>query len=84
MSGGILYIEEATVEATSGQMLLTLTSGGDAFRFHLPPSVAVPFRENIMRNGWAVLCAPDAEVTPLFAGCKGCSRVGAKRERTGR
>jgi hypothetical protein len=62
---GVLYIEEATVEATSGQMLITFKSGGDSFRFHLPPHVALKFRQTIMTDGWQVLCAPDAEVVPL-------------------
>lgn len=62
---GILYVEEAAVEATSGKMLVTFTSGGDAFRFHLAPHIALKFRETITRDGWQVLCASDAQVTPL-------------------
>ena len=62
---GILYIEAAAVEATSGRMLLTLTSGGEAFRFHLPANVAIRFRQTIMEDGWQVLCAPNAEVVPF-------------------
>lgn len=59
---GILYIEAASVEATTGQMLVTFKSGGEDFRFHLPPNVAIRFRDNVMKDGWQVLCAPDAEV----------------------
>jgi hypothetical protein len=64
---GILYIEAAKVEATSGQMLVTLTSGGVDFCFHLPASVAIKFRHKIMTDGWQVCCAPDAEVVPIRA-----------------
>ena len=59
---GILYIDAASVEATSGQMLVTFESGGDTFRFHLPPHVAIRFRDRVMKDAWQVLCAPDAEV----------------------
>lgn len=62
---GVLYIEEAAVEATTGQMLVTFTSGGDAFRFHLPAHIALHFRDAIMRDAWQVCCAPDAEIIPL-------------------
>ena len=62
---GILFIEGAAVEATSGQMLLTLTSGGEAFRFHLPAHIAIKFRQTILADGWQVLCAPNAEVIPF-------------------
>ena len=65
MMAGILFVEGAAVEATSGQMLLTLTSGGEDFRFHLPANVAIRFREMILRDGWQVLCAPNAEVVPF-------------------
>jgi hypothetical protein len=59
---GVLYIDAASVEATTGRMLITFKSGGDAFRFHPPPNVALRFRETIMKEGWQVLCAPDAEL----------------------
>jgi hypothetical protein len=62
---GVLYIEAASVEATSGQMLVTFTSGGEDFRFHLPPHVAIKFRQKIIADGWQVCCAPDAEVVPI-------------------
>jgi hypothetical protein len=62
---GVLYIEAASVEATSGQMLVTFTSGGEDFRFHLPAHVALKFRQKIMTNGWQVCCSPDAEVVPI-------------------
>ena len=65
MMAGILFVEGAAVEATSGQMLLTLTSGGEDFRFHLPANVAIRFREMILVDGWQVLCAPNAEVVPF-------------------
>ena len=51
MSSGILYIEAASVEATSGQMLVTFKSGGEDFRFHLPAHVALKFRHKIMTDG---------------------------------
>jgi hypothetical protein len=38
---GVLYVEAATVEATTGRMLVTFRSGGDDFRFHLPANVAL-------------------------------------------
>lgn len=59
---GITFVEKAAVEATSGQMLITFTSGGDAFRFHLSPHVALAFRTLMLRDGWQIVCAPDAEV----------------------
>jgi hypothetical protein len=62
---GVLYIEEAAVEATTGHMLVTFKSGGDAFRFHLPAYVALMFRQKIMRDAWQVCCVPDAEVVKL-------------------
>ena len=62
---GILFVEGAAVEATSGQMLLTFTSGGEDFRFHLPANLAIRFREKILADGWQVLCAPNAEVVPF-------------------
>lgn len=62
---GVLYIEAATVEATSGRMLVTFTSGGEDFRFHLPGHVALRFRHKVMTDAWQVCCAPDAEVVSL-------------------
>lgn len=62
---GVLYIERAEVEATTGHMLLTFKSGGDAFRFHLPGHVALRFRQAVMQDAWQVCCAPDAEVVKL-------------------
>ena len=62
---GILYIDETAVEATTGHMLVTFKSGGDAFRFHLPAHVALRFRQAVMQDAWQVCCAPDAEVVPL-------------------
>ncbi len=59
---GVLYIERAEVEATTGHMLVTFKSGGDAFRFHLPAHVALRFRQSVMQDAWQVCCAPDAEV----------------------
>jgi hypothetical protein len=59
---GILFVEDATVEATTGQMLLTFTSGGEDFRFHLPAHIAIRFRQKVMADGWQVVCAPSAEV----------------------
>lgn len=62
---GILFVDAAKVEATSGQMLITFGSGGDAFRFHLPPHIALRFRTSLFRDGWQIVCAPDAEVVEL-------------------
>jgi hypothetical protein len=62
---GILHIEAASVEATSGQMRVTFTSGGEDFRYHLPAHVALKFRQRIMTDGWQVCCAPDAEVVRI-------------------
>ena len=62
---GILYIDETAVEATTGHMLVTFKSGGDAFRFHLPAHVALRFRQAVMQDAWQVCCAPDAEVVAL-------------------
>ncbi|HVI05893.1 MAG TPA: hypothetical protein VM711_07360 [Sphingomicrobium sp.] len=59
---GTLYVDGTSVEATSGRMLVTFRSGGDEFRFHLPANVAITFRANLMRDGWQVMCAPNAEV----------------------
>lgn len=66
---GILYIEKATVEATTGQMLLTLTSGGEDFRFHLPAHVALGFRHMVIEDTWQVCCIPDADVVPIRPTC---------------
>lgn len=62
---GILYIDEATADATTGHMLVTFKSGGESFRFHLPGNVALKFRRTIVQDTWQVCCAPDAEVVPL-------------------
>lgn len=62
---GILFIEDTAVEATSGQMLITLKSGGEDFRFHLSANVALRFRQKILADGWQVLCAPNAKVVPF-------------------
>lgn len=74
---GIIHVDGAAVEATSGQMLLTLQSGGDDFRFHIPPHIALELRQRIMRDGWQVLCVPDADVVALHArkarGKRACS-----------
>ena len=72
---GVLYIEAASVEATTGQMLVTFTSGGEDFRFHLPAHIAIRFRHEVMTNAWQVCCAPDAEVVPL----KPRARKGGRR-----
>jgi hypothetical protein len=72
---GILYTEAAAVEATSGHMLVTFTSGGEDFRFHIPAHIALKLRHLIMTDGWQVCCAPDAEVVSLAA-----RRAKAKRE----
>jgi hypothetical protein len=62
---GVIYVENAKVEATTGRMLVTFTSGGDQFRFHIPAHVALMLREAIMRDAWQVCCAPDADVVHL-------------------
>lgn len=59
---GILYVEGAAVEATTGHMLVTFKSGDDTLRFHLPGHVALKFRHIIMRDAWQVCCAPGADV----------------------
>jgi len=62
---GVILTDAAKVEATSGKMVITFSSGGDDFRFHLPPHVALGFRDTVMRDGWQVCCAPNAEVVRL-------------------
>lgn len=62
---GVLYIDETSVEATTGHMLVTFKSGGDVFRFHLPANVALRFRHAVLQDAWQVCCAPDAEVVYL-------------------
>ncbi len=62
---GIIYVEAAAVEATTGHMLVTFKSGGDAFRFHLPAHLALRFRHAVMKDAWQVCCAPDAAVIEL-------------------
>ena len=62
---GVVYVDEAKAEATTGRMLITFYSGGDLFRFHLPAHVALRFRQTIMRDAWQVCCVPDAEVVQL-------------------
>lgn len=59
---GIIYVDGADVVATSGHMLVTFKSGGEAFRFHLPGHLALTFRGNVMRDAWQVCCAPDGEL----------------------
>nr|WP_295672188.1 hypothetical protein [Sphingomonas sp.] len=61
----VIYVEETAVEATTGHMLLTFKSGGDALRFHLPAHVALRFRQAVMQDAWQVCCAPDAAVVKL-------------------
>jgi len=56
-------------------MRVTFESGGDQFCFHLPAHIAIMLRETIMRDGWQVLCAPDAETVSLAA-----RRARSKRE----
>lgn len=72
---GVLYIEAATAEATTGQMLVTFTSGGEDFRFHLPAHIALSFRHKVMTDAWQVCCAPDAEIVSL----KPKARTGGRR-----
>lgn len=62
---GVFYVEAADVEATTGHMLVTFKSGGDAFRFRLPGDVALKFRHAVMRDAWQVCCAPSAAVVQL-------------------
>jgi hypothetical protein len=62
---GVLFVEDAKVEATTSRMLVTFTSGGDQFRFHIPAHTALKFRERIMRETWQVCCAPNADVVKL-------------------
>jgi len=75
---GILYIDDTAVEATTGHMLITLKSGGEDFRFHLPDHIALRFRQAVLRDTWQVCCAPDAEVVPLRPG-KGGGRAKARK-----
>lgn len=62
---GVLYIEAASLEATSGQMLVTFTSGGEDFRFHLPAHIALTFRHKVMTDAWQVCCGPNADVVQI-------------------
>ena len=62
---GILYIDEASADATTGHMLVTFKSGGESFRFHLPGNIALKFRRTIIEDTWQVCCAPDAKVVEL-------------------
>lgn len=72
---GILYTEAAAIDANSGRMLVTFTSAGEDFRFHLPAYIALLLRERILRNGWQVCCAPNAQTVSLSA-----RRAQAKRD----
>jgi hypothetical protein len=63
----ITYVDGAAVEASSGRMLLTLMSGGDKLQFHIPAHIALTLRHTIMRDGWQVHCAPNAETVSLAA-----------------
>jgi hypothetical protein len=62
---GLLYVEATEVEASSGRMLVTFQSGGDAFRFYIPADVALLFRQRVLEDAWQVCCAPNAEVITL-------------------
>lgn len=73
---GILFTEAAAIEANSGHMLVTFTSGGEDFRLYLPAHVALKLRHRILKDGWQVCCAPNAETVSLAA-----RRDKAKRER---
>lgn len=59
---GIIFVEDAKVEATTGHMRITFRSGDAAFEFYLPGPVALMLRETVMKHAWQVCCAPDAEV----------------------
>lgn len=61
----IAYVESASVEATTGHMLVTFWSGGEAFKFHLPAHLALIFRDRVMKDAWQVCCVPDAELIPF-------------------
>ncbi|WP_448658295.1 hypothetical protein ACPVPU_12600 [Sphingomonas sp. CJ99] len=76
---GIIYTEAADIDATTGRMLVTFTSGGTEYRFHIPADVALRFRHQIMTDGWRVCCAPDADVVSLAA-----RRAKARRDRSAR
>jgi hypothetical protein len=62
---GLLYVEATDVEASSGRMLVTFKSGGDAFRFHIPAHIALLFRQRVIEDAWQVCCAPNADVVEL-------------------
>lgn len=62
---GVIYVEAAEVEASSGRMLVTFESGGDAFRFHIPAHLALLFRQRMIEDAWQVCCAPNGEVVAL-------------------
>ena len=63
---GIVYVDEAKAEATTGRMLITFHSGGELFRFHLPAHVSLMYRQAIIRDAWQVCCAPNADVVQLM------------------
>ena len=62
---GIVYVDGAKAEATTGRMLITFHSGGERFRFHLPAPVALMFRQAIIRDALQVCCVPNADVVQL-------------------
>ena len=79
---GLIYIaERPKMVASSGGLELDLESGGDHFRFLLSRHAAIAFKEHMHRHAWPVLCAPDAPVVPLFAGCSGCKKLPKQREK---
>jgi len=59
---GVLYAEGAKAEATTGHMLVTFTSGGEEFRFHLPANVALKFRQSVITDTWQVCCTPSEPI----------------------
>ncbi len=62
---GVLYVDETAVEPTTGHILLSFKSGGNAIRFHIPAHVTLQFRQAVMQGAWQVCCAPDSEVIEL-------------------
>lgn len=78
---GLLYVTDIPeVHATSAGVTVAFNSGGDTIKLFLTPHAGLGLHEAIRRNGWPMRCAPDAEVVPLWAGCRGCHRLSAARE----
>lgn len=81
----LLYVRETPeILASTGSVELAFKSGDEVFRVILPRHTAQEFRHRMMTDAWPVLCAPEAQVVPLYAGCNGCKHLSKYRTKATR